>query len=158
VATGPFVTIPGSFIAGHGTTVEPQDYSYTDLSSEGKPWFYRLKQMDRSGPVHYSDAVQATVTADVEELSVPKAYALEQNYPNPFNPTTTINYQLPAAGQVKLVVYDALGREVATLVKGTRDAGYHKESFNASGLSSGLYFYQLKAGEQTFMKKMLLVK
>ncbi len=155
---GPFETIAGSFQAGHGTTVEPQEYSYTDANTEGKSWYYRLKQMDRSGAVNYSEAVQASVTSSVEEQAVPKVYAMEQNYPNPFNPTTVISYQLPVATHVRLVVFDVLGREVATLANGVREAGYYKESFNASGLSSGLYFYQLKAGEQTFLKKMMLVK
>ena len=155
---GPFESIAGSFIEGHGTTIEPQEYSYTDVNTEGKSWYYRLKQMDRSGAVNYSDAVQAILTAVAEEKAMPTVYSLDQNYPNPFNPSTVISYQLPSAGSVRLVVYDLLGKEVATLVNGMREAGYHKESFNASGLGSGLYFYQLTAGDQTFLKKMMVVK
>jgi len=83
---------------------------------------------------------------------------LEQNYPNPFNPTTTISYQLPTAGQVRLVVLDILGREVTMLVNGTRMAGFYQESFDAARLSSGVYFYELRAGEKRLLKKMLLVK
>ncbi len=157
-AAGPFEAIAGSFQPGHGTTVEPQEYSFTDPNAEGKNWYYRLKQTDRSGAIHYSDPVQAIVAGVPEQNPLPTLFALDQNYPNPFNPTTVIRYQLPVASQVRLVVFDVLGREVATLTNGVREAGYHSESFNASGLGSGFYFYQLKAGEQTFLKKMLLVK
>lgn len=90
--------------------------------------------------------------------SVPGVYSLSQNYPNPFNPTTTISYGLPKAGIVKLVVYDILGREVKTLVDGFKEANTYNISFDASNLSSGIYFYSIKSGDFTQTKKMLLVK
>jgi hypothetical protein len=83
---------------------------------------------------------------------------LDQNYPNPFNPRTTISYTLPAETRVSLVVYDASGREVATLVNETKGAGRHAVDFNATGLSSGVYFYRLVAGAIVEQKKMVLLK
>lgn len=88
---------------------------------------------------------------------VPSMYALEQNYPNPFNPSTTIRYGLPVRAQVVLTVFNILGQLVATLVQGEEDAGYHEVRFEATGLSSGVYFYQLKAGEFVQTKKLLLI-
>jgi len=89
---------------------------------------------------------------------IPKVYKLEQNYPNPFNPTTVINYQLPVNAFVTLKVFDVLGREVAELVNGEKKAGKYEATFDASNLSSGVYFYTLKAGDFSDTKKMLLVK
>ena len=89
---------------------------------------------------------------------VPTAYALAQNYPNPFNPTTTISYQLPKSGTVTLKVYDILGRETAVLVDEQKPAGFYQATFDASKLSSGLYFYRLEAGSFVQTKKLLLVK
>jgi hypothetical protein len=90
--------------------------------------------------------------------NLPKEYSLAQNYPNPFNPTTKISYSLPIAGNVKLVVYDILGREVATLVNEYKTAGNHSVDFSASNLASGVYIYRMEAGTFKDTKKMLLVK
>ncbi len=91
--------------------------------------------------------------------NVPKAYALSQNYPNPFNPSTIINYDLKSNGRVTLTVYDVLGRAVATLANGYQSAGQYSVSFNAAGLSSGVYFYTLRTSSGTSItKKMLLMK
>jgi hypothetical protein len=156
--SGSFALIPGSFQEGHGTTIEAQDYSFTDPNTEGKRYYYRLKQIDRSGAIHYSDAVQAMVTGVAEQQPLPTVYALEQNYPNPFNPTTGVRYQVPGVSDVKLIVYDLLGKAVATLVNERKAAGTYTVTFDASGLASGVYLYRLTAGGQVFMKKMLLVK
>ncbi len=83
---------------------------------------------------------------------------LSQNYPNPFNPSTLINYQLPMNNLVTLKVFDIVGREVATLVNERQEAGMYQTAFNAQGLSSGLYFYQLRAGNYSEVKKMILMK
>ena len=89
-------------------------------------------------------------------------FTLYQNYPNPFNPSTTISYQLPKAGNVTLKVFDVLGREVATLVDEYRNAGSYEVEFNpVSSIkypASGIYFYQLKAGDYNETKKMILIK
>ena len=95
----------------------------------------------------------------------PSSFSLEQNYPNPFNPSTTIKYSilLPNVGNenfrsVQLIVYDILGREVATLVNKNQPSGNYEVNFNASRLSSGVYFYSLKAGDYSSLKKMILLK
>ncbi len=90
--------------------------------------------------------------------NVPTVYSLAQNYPNPFNPTTTISFGIPKAGQVKMVVYDVLGRVVTTLVNEHKDAGMYNVAFDASNYASGVYFYKLEAGDFTSIKKMVLVK
>jgi hypothetical protein len=83
---------------------------------------------------------------------------LENNYPNPFNPTTKINFQIQKSGHVSLKVYDMLGKEVANLIDGVKEAGKYSIDFDASNLSSGTYFYYLKAGEYSESKKMVLTK
>jgi hypothetical protein len=88
----------------------------------------------------------------------PIAYRLEQNFPNPFNPSTTIRFASPSASRVHLSVFDLLGREVAVLMDEERPAGVTATVFDASGLSSGVYMYRLRAGGQTISKKMLLVR
>ncbi len=85
-------------------------------------------------------------------------FGLEPNYPNPFNPTTTIEYSLAQSSDVKLKVYNMLGREVATLVNERKSAGAYKVRFDASNLSSGVYFYRLQAGNKTRVHKMTLIK
>ncbi|MCW9096486.1 MAG: T9SS type A sorting domain-containing protein, partial [Ignavibacteriaceae bacterium] len=85
-------------------------------------------------------------------------FSLQQNYPNPFNPGTIITWQLAVSSDVTIKVYDVLGNEVATLVNEEKPAGKYEVKFNGSGLSSGLYFYQLKAGSFIQTKKMLLLK
>lgn len=97
-------------------------------------------------------------TGGINTVEIPNYYSLGQNYPNPFNPSTKIKFTLPQAGNVKLTVYDILGREIRTLVNEVRDAGVHEVSFNASSLSSGVYFYRIEAGKYTATKKMLLIK
>ncbi|MGA2669673.1 MAG: T9SS type A sorting domain-containing protein [Ignavibacteria bacterium] len=92
------------------------------------------------------------------QSNIPDKYALSQNYPNPFNPATMITYALPKAGNVKLTVYDVLGREVKTLVNEYKTAGTYNVTFDGSSLSSGLYFYRINAGSFTDTKKMVLVK
>ncbi len=103
-----------------------------------------------------------TTSVRREELTVNR-FDLRQNYPNPFNPTTTIEYSIPNVGtahelSVHLIVYDILGREVATLVNEKQTAGAYSVIFNANGLTSGVYFYRLKAGNYSAIKKMILLK
>ncbi|MCX6163006.1 MAG: T9SS type A sorting domain-containing protein [Ignavibacteriae bacterium] len=92
------------------------------------------------------------------ETTNPDEFALLQNYPNPFNPATTINYQLPNTGNVKLTVYDALGHEAGVLVNESQNAGNYNIVWNASGFPSGVYFYRLEAGSFVSNKKMILLK
>ncbi len=102
--------------------------------------------------------VSDTVTGVEEESGIPTEYALMQNYPNPFNPATTIKFALPKESHVKLSVYNILGQEVATLVNGIMNAGYHRVTFDASGLNTGMYIYKIQADNFVSMKKMMYVK
>ncbi len=107
--------------------------------------------------------LDSTSTGLNEDESIPQNFFLYQNYPNPFNPTTKIRYSIPSnvKGQmsnVSLKVYDVLGREVATLVNEEKQAGVYEVEFNASQLSSGIYYYQLKTGNFIETKKMILLK
>jgi hypothetical protein len=102
----------------------------------------------------------AETATGVKQVSaeVPSSFQLSQNYPNPFNPTKTIKYQISGTGKVVLKVFDILGKEVAALVNETKEAGSYKATFNASTLSSGVYFNTLKAGNFISTKKMMYLK
>lgn len=89
---------------------------------------------------------------------IPKEFGLSQNYPNPFNPKSNITFQIPKSSEVKLVIFDALGREVAELVNQNLNPGIYEVGWDASCFSSGIYFYVLQAGSYTITKKMVLLK
>jgi hypothetical protein len=93
-----------------------------------------------------------------DDSVIPKDFFLSQNYPNPFNPTTTIRFSIAEFGMVSLKVFDILGREVAMLVKRELKPGELSVVFNAKGLASGVYFYQLRAAGFIQTKKMLITK
>lgn len=97
------------------------------------------------------------VSTDVED-EIPFVYSLDQNYPNPFNPTTQINFSIAHPGNVSLKVFDVLGRQVAELFNGHKEAGNYKINFNGSNLASGIYFYRIDSGSFVSVKKMMLVK
>jgi hypothetical protein len=143
-------------IAGHGTATTPQNYSYTDRAVATGKYNYRLKQVDFNGNFTYYDL------GNEVNIGIPEKFALSQNYPNPFNPSTKINYDLPFDGKVSMKLFDMSGREVAGLVNEVKTAGYHTVDFNASNLSSGVYFYRInvEANGKNFTdtKKMMLVK
>jgi hypothetical protein len=141
-----------SFIQGHGNSNSPKEYSYNDkeLFAGGSRFQYRLKQIDSDGSFEYSDVVEVEV--------VPDQYELSQNYPNPFNPTTTIQFSLPQAAQIKINLYNMLGEQVATIVEGMYESGYHKVTFNASRLPSGSYVYRLESNDFVQVKKMIRLK
>jgi hypothetical protein len=130
-------------IPGAGATFlsSPQN----EMSEDAK-WVYNSKTITL-GSVGVNDNNAAV-----------KNYSLEQNYPNPFNPTTEIKFTLAKSGNVSLKVFDILGREVASLVNGTVEAGSHTINFNASNLSSGVYLYTINADNFTMTKKMMLMK
>jgi hypothetical protein len=149
VAESDFATV--GFVRGEGTTTNQREYSYIDKDLVDGKYFYRLKQVDYNGTYEYSNEIEV----DVRSLN---DYALEQNYPNPFNPATTIGYVLKEKTTAKLILLNAIGEEVVVLVNEEQGKGYHKVDFNAANLPSGVYFYQLKAGEFTTVKKMILLK
>jgi hypothetical protein len=145
-----------AFIPSKGNSNSVQGYKYVDGNLVIGRFAYRLKQMDYNGNHTYY------LLNNEIEISTPRKFTVSQNYPNPFNPTTSIAYDMPFNGNVKIVVFDNVGREVATLVNGNINSGYHKVEFNASAFSSGIYFYKVSAtsGTESFDKvyKMMLVK
>jgi len=108
----------------------------------------------------YTILKPTTTTTDIRQkgASVPTTIKLQQNYPNPFNPATTISYELPAAAQISLRVYNLLGQVVVTLVDDMKSAGRHNIVFDASLCSAGIYVYQLRVGQIMQTQKMLLLK
>jgi hypothetical protein len=102
--------------------------------------------------------VRDNPTEVINKDNTPAAFSLSQNFPNPFNPTTLISYSLPKLSRVVLKVYDLLGREVSTLVSEEKSQGTYKVEFNGRQLSSGVYFYTLRAGDFVQTKKMLIMK
>ncbi len=100
------------------------------------------------------------LASSVEKLGsvVPREYALGQNYPNPFNPSTQIEYSVPKTGHVSLKVFNALGQEVATLFDGEQNPGKYVATFDAKGLTSGVYFYRLQSGTASLTQKLILMK
>jgi hypothetical protein len=114
--------------------------------------------------IDLTEAANQVATSTLDELDVPKAFALEQNYPNPFNPTTNIQYQLPESGEVTVSVFNSIGQQVALLANmENQPAGIYTVSWDAGSAASGVYFYRIEvAGESgaTFMdvRKMTLIK
>ncbi|MBE0539427.1 MAG: right-handed parallel beta-helix repeat-containing protein [Ignavibacterium sp.] len=146
------------FINGNGTTTEKSYYFFEDNNPGNGKSYYRLKQIDYDGSFEYSNIVEV-------DLNIPTQFSLEQNYPNPFNPSTKIKYSIPSVtlGEVEgsrviLKVFGILGNEVATLVDEEKPAGNYEVNFDASKFSSGVYFYELQAGDFVDMKKMILIK
>ena len=133
-------------------------YTYTDESADnGTAYEYTLRMVDVNGGVTELGTIASATPST--NLAVITEYALHQNYPNPFNPSTSLVFDVVAENVVNLKVYNAMGQEVATLVNGTMNAGRHTVSFDAANLTSGLYFYTVKIGNEfTATKKMLLVK
>jgi hypothetical protein len=155
---GSFTSIAGVFIPGHGTTTAPQEYSYTDPGAPAGTWYYRLKQMDLDGAIHFSDLAKVDVRAGQTAGDVPSVFSLAQNYPNPFNPTTVIRYSIPAKAEVTLALYNTLGERVAVLVSGEQERGSHDVRFDGSSLASGVYFYRLQSAGLVETKKLSLVR
>jgi len=104
------------------------------------------------------DSVNYLSISAEDEPNSPQSFTLSQNYPNPFNPITTIEFSVPKAAHVKLVVYDILGREVYVLANDYYATGSYKVSFNGAGLPSGVYFYNLQADGFTQTRKFVLLK
>lgn len=135
-----------SGLSGHGGGIMIPDRGYL-LCHQGSN-VYKLN-------VLYS---VLTSVSETNISQIPADFSLQQNYPNPFNPSTKISFSIPFAGNISLKVYNELGAEVETLVDGFRNPGMHEVSFNASGLSSGVYFYRIQASGFTETRKMLLIK
>jgi hypothetical protein len=141
------------FVQGTGTTTEAQSYSFIDdIEYSGvKTYYYRLRQVDLDGRSQYSEVVTV-------DFDIPRDFVLSQNYPNPFNPSTTITYALPTQSPVVIKIYDLTGQEVITLVDEVKEAGTYEINFDALNFSSGVYIYQMRAGDFTSVKKMSILK
>jgi hypothetical protein len=146
------------------------DLWQTDLNAESQHLLFSAslglfkRELHFSSGVYFGDDILATLVDPSDPTSVPgteaqpDGYVLAQNYPNPFNPSTTIKFELRRSSEVELSVFDMLGREVSVLVNETREAGVHEVKFDASGLSSGMYFYRLQAGDFVQSRKLLLIR
>lgn len=140
------------FVNGNGTTSESNSYSFSDNDLSAGKYSYRLKQIDFDGTFTYSNEVEV-------DLSLPQTFSLQQNYPNPFNPGTKISWQSPVSDWQSIKLYNALGKEVETIVEGFFEAGVHSKLYIVnSSLPSGVYFYKLQAGSFSETKKMILMK
>jgi hypothetical protein len=143
-----------AFKEGAGSTIEQQNYNYTDQELQNGKYIYRLKQIDLNGEYSFSPEVEI-------EISTVFSFKLEQNYPNPFNPSTRIRYTV-ASGQsvnVQLKIYDILGNEIAVLVNEIKPEGEYEAEFRSrSTTPSGIYFYKMTAGAFSRTVKMTLIK
>ncbi len=151
-----------SFVAGAGNfTILPDSTLTVAFALAAANSMTALRNAVSNAKAKYN---QILITAVKEKTIVPDKFNLSQNYPNPFNPTTTIEYSLPASFEaagvkrIQLKIYDLLGREVATLVNKNYKPGNYRVGFNASNLTSGIYFYRLTAGKFSITKKMLLLR
>ena len=145
----------GNTIIGWGQTnpavteVTPDGTRALELDFDSGVYSYRAFRQDWNGP-----PVGLSENSNTE----PVKYKISQNFPNPFNPSTTIGFELPVLSNVKLSVYDELGREVAVLLNDKLSAGSYSYHWDASGYSSGIYFYRLKANDFTETRKMIILK
>jgi M6 family metalloprotease-like protein len=165
-ASSGFFAFGGNSLPASGTIPTPVRFTLFDRTNPGVR-YYRIKEVDSSDVPWYSDDIaQLNIpTAIAREIVVPERFQLAQNYPNPFNPTTVIEYSIAGAGgqglgvsDVRLIVYDLLGREVAVLVNERKPAGRYEVKFDAAGLSTGFYIYRLTAGQNVESRKMVFVK
>lgn len=144
------------FVQGNGNSNSINNYSFNDQNLNSGNYYYRLKQIDLNGNFKYYNLQNEIL------IGIPEQFSLSQNYPNPFNPSTAINYEIAEDSKVSLILFDLNGKEVRKLFEGNRQSGYYNLSFNASGLSSGMYFYTLSArgSAKNFSstKKMMLIK
>ncbi len=140
------------FVPGKGTSSEISNYSCDDENLVPGTYQYRIKQIDFNGNFTYYNFNKSI------EIAAELKFELSQNYPNPFNPITKINWQSPVSSWQTLKIYDVLGNEVATLVDEYKSAGSYEVEFDATQLSSGIYFYQLKTGSSVQTKKMMLIR
>ncbi len=139
-----------AFVPGAGNSTDRVSYQYRATELGSGTHRFRLKQIDFDGIFRYSPVVEVTVVED--------RYALRAAYPNPFSLTTRLAYALPRDSEVRLSVFDVLGREVKVLVAGPQPAGSHDAVFDASNLPAGAYFYRLQAGGFEDMKGLVVLK
>ena len=144
--------IKAGYTDGKGTISTGGNYTFTEKLNASGRYEYRLKQTDYNGNYSYFN-----FTGSAEIVS-PKSYSLGQNYPNPFNPSTKISFEIPEKTMVTIKIHDAAGREIETLIRGTKEAGIYEIEWNARSYSSGVYFYRIKTDKFSTVRKMVLVK
>jgi hypothetical protein len=150
-----FADLKESFVPGHGTSSVVQHYSFCDVNPLNGIVWYRLKQQDLDGSIHFTEAIMM----DVTYMVAPKEFALMNNYPNPFNPATTIQFSVAVSGRVTLRVYNSIGEEVATLFDGNAEPGqYHRVTLDGKNLSSGMYVYRLQSANNLSTRRAMLIK
>lgn len=140
------------FIQGSGNSNSAKKYEFSDVPEQQGLYHYRLKQIDNDGSIAYYGPVL------VDFSQTPDIYALYQNFPNPFNPSTLISFDIPRESHVSLEIFNTVGEKVASPVSHYLSSGKHTVSFSAADLPTGLYFYVLRAGEFTSVKKMMILK
>lgn len=160
---GAFLSIPGSFVLGHGTTDEPQYYAYLDTTVTQGPWRYRLKQISTDSLEWFGPEISLSIPTIVHSASwTPERFDLRQNFPNPFNGGTTIAFHLPAKSPVTITIYDALGKQIKVLSLGSLEAGVHEVFWDGSSgeglVSSGVYLFRVRAGDEVLVGKMVTLK
>ncbi|MBI5729858.1 MAG: fibronectin type III domain-containing protein [Ignavibacteriales bacterium] len=146
------------------TDVNSNATTYTDAAvTAGQQYFYRVRGFNSNINSSYSNEATVTITDVNGEEAIPTSFALYQNYPNPFNPSTTIKFAVPNTAQVAIDIYDLNGQKIAAIMNEEKAAGYHTVSWNGKNnkgadVTSGIYFYTIRAGSFTEVRKMLLLK
>lgn len=138
------------------TAFQEANYNLLSIQGEGSHGIHNTRLVQKL----LRDAIARFTPTSVlnESGQTPVSYELSQNYPNPFNPTTNIKFSLPKSGNVKVTVYDALGKVVVTLTNNFYNAGNYNIVWNATAYASGIYFYRIEAGNFNMVKKMVLIK
>jgi hypothetical protein len=158
-------TTPGNFVAATAFTQKPPSWSsrgyiptlieyYNASNDAGTIWV----GYDGANKKLYFDRYGAVTRITNNETIIPEEYQLSQNYPNPFNPETKIDFMIPKNDFVSIKVFDITGKEITTLVNSVMNKGSYSVNFNASNLSTGIYFYKITSGSYSETKKMMLVK
>ncbi len=142
-----------------GDTIEVSVHFYPDLTLPGTGHVQiQLGSLNHPDVRTIINETATTIATNIQNSNIIRKFALNQNYPNPFNPNTTITYSIPERSNVKLKVYNITGKEITTLVNGEKEAGTYNIDFNAAKLSSGIYFYEITAGNHSAVRKMILLK
>jgi hypothetical protein len=155
------LSIDSTFASVNFDTTTAVDSARTPALSNGVKYFWHVRAQNLGGNSSYSafwDFTKGLLGITTNGSIIPKVFKLYYNYPNPFNPSTTIKFDIPKSSDVKLVLYNALGQEVLTLVNSHFEPGAYSFEWNATNFSSGIYFYRINAGIFTDIHKMVLIK
>jgi hypothetical protein len=144
------------FVKGHGTSTTLHRYAFSDNHIMASVYQYRLKQIDTDGNFDYSSILTV-------QKQLPEKFELLQNFPNPFNPETTIAFNLPETGHVRLLIYNSLGEVIKTLIDEQKTGGYHQVNWNGTddnglAVASGVYMYKIAAASFSTIKKAILIR